>query len=81
MATHALSDILADRFEPEPPEIVVVKDYVQENFGKTVAVAIRDKNLIITTQSSALAGALRPHLYKIKMKCGTDKQLLIRIGH
>lgn len=81
MATHALSDILADRFEPEPPEIAAVKEYVQENFGKTVAVAIRDKNLIITTQSSALAGALRPHLYKIKMRSGTDKQLLIRIGH
>ena len=81
MATHALSDILADRFEPEPPEIVTIKNYVQENFAKTVAVAIRDKQLIITTQSSALAGALRPNLYKLKMLCGTDKQLLIRVGH
>lgn len=79
--THALSDILADRFDDEPPEMTVIKDYVQENFGQPVAVAIRDQQLIITTRSSALAGALRPHLYKLKELCKTDKRLVIRIGH
>jgi len=79
--SHALSDILGDRFDPEPPEIVVIKKYVKDNFSQTVAVAVRDRQLIITTQSSALAGALRPHLYKLKQLCSTDKQLLVRIGH
>lgn len=79
--SDALSDILANRFDEEPPEIAVIKSYVKDNFSQSVAVAIRERHLIITTQSSALAGALRPHLYKLKKLCGTDKQLLIRIGH
>jgi len=79
--SHALSDILADRFEEEPPEIMVIKSYVMDNFDQTVAVSIRDQQLIITTRSAALAGALRPHLFKLKKLCETDKKLLIRIGH
>lgn len=79
--SHALSDLLADRFDEEPPEIAVIKTYVKDNFSQSVAVAVRTHHLVITTQSAALAGALRPHLYKIKKLCGTDKQLLIRIGH
>ncbi len=79
--SDALSDILANRFDEEPPEITVIKNYVKDNFSQSVAVAIRKRHLVITTQSSALAGALRPHLYKLKKLCGTDKQLLIRIGH
>lgn len=79
--SHALSDILADRFEEEPEEILIIKSYVLDNFSQTVAVAVRDQQLVITTQSSALAGALRPHLFKLRKLCGTDKRLLIRIGH
>lgn len=79
--TDALSDLLANRFDEQPPELVAIKTYVKEHFDQTVALAIRDQQIIITTQSSALAGALRPHLYKIKMKSGTDKQLVIRVGH
>ena len=79
--THALSDILGDRFDAEPPEIVIIKNYIRDNFGQAVAIAIRDKELIITTQSSALAGAIRPHLYDLKRACKTDKRLVVRIGH
>ncbi|MEO5627503.1 MAG: hypothetical protein ABIQ89_01285 [Candidatus Saccharimonadales bacterium] len=79
--SHALSDILADRFEEEPEEIVIIKSYVLDNLDQTVAVAIRDQQLIITTRSAAVAGALRPHLFKLKKLCGTDKRLVIRIGH
>lgn len=75
-----LADILADRFDDEPPEVKVIKQYVQDNLDFAVAVAIRDQLIIITTRSSALAGALRPHLYKIKQISGTDKRLTIRIG-
>lgn len=79
--SHALSDILSNRFEEEPEEILIIKSYVLDNFSQTVAVAVRDQQLIITTQSAALAGALRPHLFKLRKLCGTDKRLLIRIGH
>ncbi|MEI7682878.1 MAG: hypothetical protein WCJ24_01085 [Candidatus Saccharibacteria bacterium] len=79
--THALSDILADRFEEEPGEIKAIKTYVRDNFGENIAIAVRDKQLIITTQSAALAGALRPHLYKLQKLSGDDMRLTIRIGH
>ena len=79
--SHALTDLLANRFDPEPPEIATIKQYIQDNFGQTVAVAVRDRQIIINTKSSAVAGALRPHLYKLKTLCKTDKQLLVRIGH
>ena len=79
--THALSDILADRFDEEPVEIKAIKSYVHDNFGQSVAIAVRDNQLIITTKSAALAGALRPHLYKLQKLCSNNKRLLIRIGH
>lgn len=78
--SHALADILADRFEEEPEEILIIKSYVMDNFSQTIAVAVRGEQLVITTKSSALAGALRPHLYKLRKLCATDKKLLIRIG-
>ena len=79
--TDALSDILANRFDDEPVEIKAIKSYVHDNFGQSVAIAVRGKQLVITTQSAALAGALRPHLYKLQKLCATDTRLLIRIGH
>lgn len=78
--THALSDLLANRFDQEPPEIKIIQDYVQKSFSQTVAVSIREKQIIIHARSSALAGALRPHLYELRKLCKTDKSLTVRIG-
>jgi hypothetical protein len=78
--SHALSDLLADRFDHEPPEITTIKKFVNDNFTGAVAVAIRDQQIIISTPSAALAGALRPRLFELKKLCATDKRLVIRIG-
>ena len=75
-----LADILADRFDEEPPEIKLIKQYVHDKFDQSVAVTIRDQQIIITTRTAALAGALRPHLYKLRQLCGTTKRLAIHIG-
>lgn len=77
---NALSDILAGRFDDEPTEIKAIKNYVHDNFGESVAIAVRNKQLVITTQSAALAGALRPHLYKLQKICGKGYRLTIKIG-
>ena len=45
-----------------------------------VAVAVRANHITITTRTSALAGALRPHIHKMQQLCGTGKRLTIRIG-
>lgn len=76
----SLQDILADRFDDAPPEIKTIKDYVKTQFNEDVAVGVHGQSLVIATRSSALAGALRPHLYKLKKLCKTDKRLVIRIG-
>jgi hypothetical protein len=78
--SQAIADILADRFDEEPPEIQVIKKYIQENFDQAVAVTMRDQQIVITTKTSAQAGALRPHLYKLRQLCDTNKRLTIRIG-
>ncbi len=78
--THALRDLLAGRFDEEPPEISGIKDYVKEHFNEPVAVALRDNQIIITTRGAALAGALRPHLHTLAKLSGTKRRLVIRIG-
>jgi hypothetical protein len=76
----SLQDVLAKRFDAEPPEIGVIKQYVLNELGAQVAVGVRGNQLVISVASAALAGALRPHLYKLKNLCKTDKRLVIRIG-
>lgn len=78
--THAIRDLLADRFDAEPPEIKIIKDYVQAHFDESVAVTIRDNQIVINTRSSAMAGSLRPHLYELSKLCKTKKRLTVRIG-
>lgn len=76
----SIQDLLAGRYDAQPPEIQIIKDFVREEFNQDVAVTIRDHQIIIQTRSSALAGALRPHLYELAKRCKTKKRLVIRIG-
>lgn len=75
-----LRDLLAGRFDQQPPEIQIIKDFVKENFDEVVAVTMRDQQIVIQTRSSALAGALRPHIFELSKLCKTKKRLVIRIG-
>lgn len=79
--SHAIADLLASRYDNnQPPEIETIKDFVQKNLHETVAVSIRETQIIIHTRSSALAGALRPHMYELKKLCKTKKRLVVRVG-
>jgi hypothetical protein len=76
----SISDILAKKSFVEPPEMVIIKEFVMETFNINVAVSLNDKLITIHTPSSAMAGALRPHLHVIKDMCQTQKKLIIRVG-
>ena len=76
---RALKDILADKFD-EPPEIIIIKDYVKQEFDLPVGVEIRQNQIVIAVQSASMASELRLHLHKIKPMLNTDKKLFIRIG-
>ena len=75
----SLSDILGGRIPKEPPEIRIIKNFVQEKFKTSTQVAIGQNQIIIGVKSAALAGALRMHLHELQALCQTKKRLVIRI--
>jgi len=77
--TNSLSDILANKWD-EPPEIKVIKSYVERHFKATVGVTLHDKQIVISAPGAALAATLRMHLPDLQKELKTDKKLLIRIG-
>jgi len=77
----SLFDILSKRQMDEPPEIRIIKDYVRLHFKETVGVMVRERDIVITVRSSALAGVLRTRAYDIAKEIGnSDKRLIFRIG-
>jgi hypothetical protein len=77
--SDSIADVLGSRRYEEPDELSVVRKFVQDNFDETPKLKITQNSIVITVSSAALAGALRPHLHKLKAKVKTDKNLLIRI--
>jgi hypothetical protein len=76
----SLGDLLRNYDLDEPPEIRRIKAYIRDKFQKDVSVSIYDNQVAISVPSAALAGALRPQLYKIKKDCEIEKRLTIRIN-
>ncbi len=78
--TDSIGDLLPKgRFE-EPPEVRVIKEFVQKKFRQPVGVTVQPAQIIIQVKSAALAGALRVHLHELQELCQTEKHLVIRIG-
>lgn len=73
-------DIMAAKDFDEPPEIVTIKSFVDRHFKSEVGVILRERQIIITTPSSALAGSLRFKLHELQALVGTERRLIIRIG-
>lgn len=76
-----LADLLAKRKKDEPPEIRVIKDFAQLHFKESVGVLVRDRDIVITVRSSAMAGALRMKAYEIgKLLEDSERRLIFRVG-
>ncbi len=77
----SLFNILSNRMPDEPPEIRAIKEYVRANFRENVHVAVRERDILVTVRSSALAGTLRARTSDILHTIGaSDKRLVFRIG-
>ena len=80
----SLFDLLSNRNIDEPSEIRIIKDYVRQNFKETVGVQVRERDIVVTVRSSALAGTLRTRAYDISKLLENsdkhDKRLIFRIG-
>lgn len=75
-----LGDILRNRRVDEPPEVQIIKSFVQKHFGASCRVVTQPQQIIIQVSGASLAGALRIKLHELQKLCKTDKRLIIRIG-
>lgn len=76
-----IADLLARRKPNEPPEIRAIKDYVQQHFKESVHVMVRERDIVITVRSSALAGTLRMRTVDLTKLVGSnEKQFVFRVG-
>ncbi len=82
-----LADILARRQPQEPPEIRVIKQYVDRTLHEKVGVTVRERDIVVSVRSSALAGTLRVHAYQISGLIADElpegspvKRLVFRVG-
>lgn len=75
-----MHDILSRKDFDEPPESLAIKKYVREKFDETVAIQVREREIIIAAPSAALAGTLRMKVVELQTLLATDKRLVFRIG-
>lgn len=75
----SLNSILSNKDFDEPPEMASIKKYVQDEFQTVVGVQVRDKDIIISVPSAALANTLRLRGPDLKRRCQIDKRLTFRI--
>lgn len=78
--SNSLADILANRNFDEPEEALAIKSYAMQEFGKAVAVTVKDKEIIVTAQSAAYANALRGRTRQLQQAADTEKRLVFRIA-
>ena len=77
----SLFDLLSNRNLDEPPESRLIKDYVQKHFKESVGVQLRDRDVVITVRSAALAGALRTHTTNLQaLLPDGEKRLVFRVS-
>jgi len=76
---ESLQDLLGGRKPTEPPEIKLIKAYVESEFSTAVEVMVRDKDIVISVPSAALANTLRLRTPEIQKLCQTTKRLTFRI--
>jgi hypothetical protein len=77
--TNSLADLLADKDFDEPPEMRAIKKFVQENYSDTVEVLLRERDIVVTCRSAALANTLRLNINQLRSAAGTVKRIILRI--
>lgn len=76
----SLQDMLRKRPRNEPPEVPIIKEYVQSRFGAAAGVMVREREIVITVGNASLVGALRMQLPELTTLCRPDKRIVLRIG-
>lgn len=77
--SNSLADLLANKDFDEPDEMRAIKQFVKSNYQADVEVQLREKEIIVTTASAALANTLRLKMPELRKAVQTDKRIVLRI--
>ncbi len=77
---ESLFSILSSKDFDEPVEITAVKSYIARHFNTEVPVGLKQKNILISVPSAAMAGAVRAHVYRMIEECSLPGKVIIRIS-
>jgi hypothetical protein len=77
--SNSLADLLANRDFDEPAEMAAIKQFVQTNYQVDVEVQMREREIIVTTPSAALANTLRLKINELRAAAQTKKRIVLRI--
>lgn len=77
--SESLGDLLAKKNLREPPEILVIRTFLHENYQADCQISMNKQQIVIAVKGSSLAGTLRMRLHELQALCQTDKRLVIRI--
>ncbi len=75
-----IGNILRPSRLTEPPEVAIIKQFVDNKYHRPVHVLIQPKQITIIAPGAALAGSLRMDLTELQKLCQTNKRLTIRIS-
>lgn len=78
--TQSINDLLSNKNFQEPPELKLIRDFVNEQIGIMPRLKITPEAYVIIMPSAAAAGSLRAHLFKLQEHPDIKKRLLVRIG-
>lgn len=77
--SNSLADLLSNKDFDEPAEMKAIKLFVQQNYKVDVEIQMREKEIIVTTPSAALANTLRLKLPELRKAAATSKRIVLRI--
>lgn len=76
----SLGDILLNKNFDEPLEATAIKEYVLVRYRKSVAVTVREKDIVVLAQGAAFTNALRMQSRQLQKAANTTKRLIFRIA-
>jgi hypothetical protein len=77
--SNSLGDLLKTKRFDEPPEVLVIKTFLHENYQADCMVTMGERQIVISVHGASLAGAIRMRLHELQALCQTDKRLVLRI--
>ncbi len=76
----SIADLMSAKRPDEPPQLKALREYVLTNHGEKIKTAVSQFGYTITVPNAPLASTLRMEVPQIRVACGLDKKLFIRIG-